>query len=182
MMKLTIDTPNDYIWTGLVIDEKFVLDAIECKIDSMEKAGVQVKRTPVREAIAVILQRPNLIHGKSVTNKLINLQPVNRDIEFLIKVVNTAPIKSTPAEVLSALREDVMVGNLWVNAAASLMAWELPVSKEEDYLLILECALDNLIEMGKNDEIDVLQAKSRNLGLSVIEKMKLQHLCLNRKV
>ena len=152
------------------------------KAESKINPNGGIKRTPIREAIAIILQNPRLLHDRGVTGKLIKLNPISPEIEFLLKVVNIIPVGLTAGTVLDSLRTSNAVSNVEMAKLASLMAWELPISKEEDYLLILKDALDKLIEKVRKNELDVLQTKSREFGLSRIEKMKLEFLVFNGKI
>lgn len=136
-----------------------------------------IKRTPMREVLALLIQNP------SYAQLTPNLSSVNQ---------LSMPGLSLLLEVLDICRANphISTGQLlerWRNQdneplLSRLASWEIPQLEGQDNRedLFLD-SLDKIIAQCVERQIENLQAKSRSIGLSVDEKRELQSLMLDLK-
>ena len=140
---------------------------------------VQIKRTPMREVIALLIQHPNFVTQLEFDMSAfenIELSGLN----LLLSIVDKC--RSDPNISTGQLLEHWR-GTKNEATLARLAAWELPLSKDEDNSLdVFLDAMDKIIDQCVKQQIEQLQTKSRTVGLSVEEKQELQLLILNRPV
>ncbi|KJF87835.1 DNA primase [Photobacterium phosphoreum] len=136
-----------------------------------------IKRTPMREVIALLIQHPLFVNQLKFDTKAfedIELAGLN----LLLSIVEKCRINPnvSTGQLLESWRntkDEAMM--------ARLAAWELPLSKDEDSTLeVFLDAMDNVINQCVQKQIEKLQAKSSTVGLSVEEKQELQSLLLDR--
>ena len=146
--------------------------------EAPKKAGQpEIKRTPMREVIALLIQNPEFVDSLEFDMAAfegIDVAGLNLLITIVEKCRANPNIKT--GQLLEGWRGSKSEGML-----ARLAAWELPLAKEEDNTLdVFLDAMDKVIDQCVKQQIEKLQAKSRTVGLSVEEKRELQLLILNR--
>ncbi|MGR5065340.1 DNA primase [Photobacterium sp. DNB22_13_2] len=146
--------------------------------DAPKKVGQpEIKRTPMREVIALLIQNPGFVN--SLEFDMAAFEGIDvAGLNLLITVVEKC--RANPnvrtGQLLEGWRGSKSEGML-----ARLAAWQLPLAKEEDNTLdVFLDAMDKVIDQCVKQQIEKLQAKSRTVGLSVEEKRELQLLILNR--
>ncbi|PSU30897.1 DNA primase [Photobacterium lutimaris] len=137
----------------------------------------EIKRTPMREVIALLVQNPEFVNSLEFDMAAfegIDVAGLNLLITIVEKCRANPNIKT--GQLLEGWRGSKSEGML-----ARLAAWQLPLVKEEDNTLdVFLDAMDKVIGQCVKQQIEKLQAKSRTVGLSVEEKRELQLLILNR--
>ncbi len=144
--------------------------------ESKPVGQVQIKRTPMREVIALLIQHPNFVTQLEFDMSAfdnIELSGLNLLLSIVDKCRNSPNIST--GQLLEHWR-----GTKSEAMMAKLAAWELPLSKDEDNSLdVFLDAMDKIIDQCVEQQIEQLQTKSRTIGLSVDEKQDLQLLLLN---
>ncbi|OAN19026.1 DNA primase [Photobacterium jeanii] len=153
---------------------------IELKQSAVEqpKAPQQdIKRTPMREAIALLIQNPHFVNSLAFDAQTFEGIEV-AGLNLLLSIVDKCRVRPniTTGQLLESWR-----GTKNEAMMARLAAWELPLSDNEDstHDVFLD-ALDKVFDQCVRQQIEKLQAKSNTIGLSVEEKQELQLLLLNR--
>ncbi|KHT65510.1 DNA primase [Photobacterium gaetbulicola] len=146
--------------------------------EAPKKAGQpEIKRTPMREVIALLIQNPQFVN--SLEFDMAAFEGIDvAGLNLLITIVEKCRVNPNikTGQLLEGWRGSKSEGML-----ARLAAWELPLAKEEDNTLdVFLDAMDKVIDQCVKQQIEKLQAKSRTVGLSVEEKRELQLLILNR--
>ncbi|WP_318523226.1 DNA primase [Photobacterium leiognathi] len=144
--------------------------------ESKPVGQVQIKRTPMREVIALLIQHPNFVTQLEFDMSAfdnIELSGLNLLLSIVDKCRNNPNISTGQLlEHWRGTKNEAMM--------AKLAAWELPLSKDEDNSLdVFLDAMDKIIDQCVEQQIEQLQTKSRTIGLSVDEKQDLQLLLLN---
>ncbi|WP_305407216.1 DNA primase [Photobacterium leiognathi] len=144
--------------------------------ESKPVGQVQIKRTPMREVIALLIQHPNFVTQLEFDMSAfdnIELSGLNLLLSIVDKCRNNPNISTGQLlEHWRGTKNEAMI--------AKLAAWELPLSKDEDNSLdVFLDAMDKIIDQCVEQQIEQLQTKSRTIGLSVDEKQDLQLLLLN---
>ncbi|MCG7585168.1 DNA primase [Photobacterium sp. OFAV2-7] len=136
-----------------------------------------IKRTPMRDVIALLLQNPRFV--SSLEFDMAAFEDISvPGLNLLISVVDKC--RSNPNITTGQLLE-YWRGSKNENMMARLAAWELPLAKDEDNTLdVFMDAMDKVLGQCVKQQIEKLQAKSNTVGLSVEEKRELQLLLLNR--
>ncbi|MEH0689527.1 DNA primase [Vibrio cholerae] len=134
----------------------------------------EIKRTPMREVIALLIQNP------SYAQMVPDLSSV-RELPV--------PGLSLFAQVLEYCHQhpNINTGQLletWRNTSheallSRLASWEIPLDEDNEQDIFYD-ALDNVLAQCIDKQIENLQAKSRSVGLSVEERLELQDLILQR--
>ncbi|MGF1700654.1 DNA primase [Photobacterium makurazakiensis] len=146
--------------------------------ETQKRAGQpEIKRTPMREVIALLVQNPHFVN--SLEFDMAAFEGIDvAGLSLLLSIVEkcrTNPNIKT-GQLLEGWRGSKSEGMM-----ARLAAWELPLVKDEDNTLdVFLDAMDKVIDQCVKQQIEKLQAKSRTVGLSVEEKRELQLLILNR--
>ncbi|MBW3697177.1 DNA primase [Vibrio sp. T187] len=135
----------------------------------------ELKRTPMREVIALLIQNPSYA----------DMVP---DISSVREL--TLPGLSLLIEVLDKCREHphINTGQLlehWRNSKneallSRLASWEIPLDEDNQEDIFLD-SLDNILAQCVEKQIENLQAKARSIGLSADEKRELLALMLDLK-
>lgn len=135
----------------------------------------EIKRTPMREVIALLIQNPSYA----------DMVP---DLSSVIEL--TLPGLSLLIEVLDKCRENphISTGQLlehWRNnkheaLLSRLASWEIPLDEDNQEDLFLD-SLDKILAQCVEKQIENLQAKARSIGLSAEEKRELLALMLDLK-
>ncbi|KXI21536.1 DNA primase [Photobacterium sanguinicancri] len=145
--------------------------------DKPKKPQQEIKRTPMREVIALLVQNPNFVNTLAFdtsTFEGIDIAGLN----LLLSIVDKC--RARPNITTGQLLENWR-GSKSEAMMARLAAWELPLLDNEDntHDVFLD-ALDKVFDQCVRQQIEKLQAKSNTIGLSVEEKRELQLLLLNR--
>ncbi|MGF1693055.1 DNA primase [Photobacterium kagoshimensis] len=145
--------------------------------DKPRKPQQDIKRTPMREVIALLVQNPHFVNTlafDTTTFEGIDVAGLN----LLLSIVDKCRARPniTTGQLLESWR-----GSKSEPMMARLAAWELPLLDNEDntHDVFLD-ALDKVFDQCVRQQIEKLQAKSNTIGLSVEEKRELQLLLLNR--
>ncbi|WP_273858400.1 DNA primase [Photobacterium sp. GSS17] len=146
--------------------------------ESQKKLGQpEIKRTPMREVIALLIQNPNFVDSlefDAAAFEGIDIPGLNLLLAIVEKCRTNPNIRT--GQLLESWR-----GSKSEAMLARLAAWELPLTPDEDNTLdVFLDAMDKVIDQCVKQQIEKLQAKSRSVGLSVEEKRDLQLLLLNR--
>ncbi|MDX1303427.1 DNA primase [Photobacterium sp.] len=146
-------------------------------VETKKVGQPDIKRTPMREVIALLIQKPNFVN--SLEFDMAAFEGINvAGLNLLLSIVDKC--RANPNITTGQLLENWR-GNKQESMMARLAAWELPLSKDEDNTLdVFLDAMDKVIGQCVKQQIEKLQAKSNTVGLSVEEKQELQLLLLNR--
>jgi DNA primase len=135
----------------------------------------KIKRTPMREVIALLVQNP------SYAQLVPDLSSV-RDL--------TVPGLRLFVEVLEYCHQhpNISTGQLmenWRNTSheallSRLAGWEIPLDEDNEQDIFLD-SLDNILAQCVEKQIENLQAKERSVGLSTEERRELLALMLDLK-
>jgi len=143
--------------------------------NSQPQPHKELKRTPMREVIALLIQNPSYA----------DMVP---DISSVREL--TLPGLSLLVEVLDKCRAHphINTGQLlehWRNSKneallSRLASWEIPLDEDNQEDIFLD-SLDNILAQCVEKQIENLQAKARSIGLSADEKRELLALMLDLK-
>ena len=173
-----------YLWqelslrTGLSADQ--VQGALSKKVKTEEKTIPQphrdIKRTPMREVIALLIQNPSFVVQVPDLNSVSEI-PIP-GLSLLLNVVDMCRLNPhiTTGQLLEQWRN-----NSNERLLSRLAAWEIPLRDEDNEEDIFLDALDNIIAQCIEKQIETLQAKERSVGLSTEEKRELLALMLELK-
>ncbi|GAK84667.1 DNA primase [Vibrio ponticus] len=135
----------------------------------------EIKRTPMREVIALLIQNPSYAEMVPDLSSVKNL---------------TVPGLSLLLEVLEYCQAhpNITTGQLleqWRNSSQSalmlrLAGWQIPLDDDNEMDIFLD-SLDKILSQCVEKQIDNLQAKERSVGLSAEEKRELLALMLDLK-
>jgi len=143
--------------------------------DSRPQPHKEIKRTPMREVIALLIQNP------SYAEMVPDLSTV-REL--------TVPGLSLFVEVLEYCHQhpNITTGQLlecWRNTSheallSRLAGWEIPLDEDNEKDIFLD-SLDKILAQCVEKQIENLQAKERSVGLSTEERRELLALMLDLK-
>ncbi|CCO45330.1 DNA primase [Vibrio nigripulchritudo SOn1] len=144
-------------------------------IEKVPQPHKEIKRTPMREVIALLLQNP---HYVEMVPDLSSIRHIN------------LPGLSLFGEVLDKCRAhpNINTGQLlehWRNEKngtllSRLAGWEVPLKEDNQEDIFLD-SLDNILAQCVEKQIESLQAKDRSVGLTPDEKRELVALMLDLK-
>jgi DNA primase len=136
----------------------------------------EIKRTPMREVIALLLQHPSYVEQVPDLNSVSEIPLPG--LTLLLDVVDKCRINPhiTTGLLLEHWR-DSSNGKL----LSRLAAWEIPLQDDNNEQDIFLDAMDNIIAQCIEKQIETLQAKERSTGLSADEKRELLALMLDLK-
>lgn len=135
----------------------------------------ELKRTPMREVIALLLQNPSyadMVPDLSSVRELA-LPGLSLFVEVLDKC-HTSPHINT-GQLLEHWRHSKHEALL-----SRLASWEIPLDDDNQEDIFLD-SLDNILAQCVEKQIENLQAKARSVGLSAEEKRELLALMLDLK-
>ena len=145
------------------------------QVESRPQPHKEIKRTPMREVIALLIQNP------SYAQMVPDLSTV-REL--------TVPGLSLFVEVLEYCHShpNITTGQLiehWRNSSheallSRLAGWEIPLDDDNEQDIFLD-SLDKILAQCVEKQIENLQAKARSVGLSAEEKRELLALMLDLK-
>lgn len=139
-----------------------------------KKPQPEIKRTPMREVITLLLQNPELaqlVPDLSNINE-ISLPGLSLFASLLDKCRSNPNV--TTGQLLEYWRGDKNEPLL-----SRLASWELPLDQDNEKDVFMD-ALDKILIQCIEKQIESLQAKERSLGLSVEEKQELNALIMHR--
>ncbi|UTM56914.1 DNA primase [Photobacterium sp. CCB-ST2H9] len=136
-----------------------------------------IKRTPMRVAIALLLQNPGFASELELnTGDFVGIELAG--LKLLLTIVDKCRLRPniTTGQLLEDWRETEQE-----QLMARLATWDIPLGNDESSLhTVFFDAMDKVIDQCVTQQIEKLQAKSNTVGLSVEEKRELQLLLLNR--
>ncbi|KGY08316.1 DNA primase [Vibrio sinaloensis] len=145
------------------------------QVESRPQPHKEIKRTPMREVIALLIQNP------SYAQMVPDLSTV-REL--------TVPGLSLFVEVLEYCHShpNITTGQLiehWRNSSheallSRLAGWEIPLDDDNEQDIFLD-SLDKILALCVEKQIENLQAKERSVGLSTEERRELLALMLDLK-
>ncbi|MFH0265992.1 DNA primase [Vibrio rumoiensis] len=134
----------------------------------------EIKRTPMRLVIALLLQKPSYaeLAPDLETIRHIDLPGLSLLLNVLDICRENPHIKS--AQLIEHWRDQKNEALL-----SRLMNWDIPLNDDNEQDVFLD-TLDKILAQCVEKQIETLQAKERSSGLSVEEKRELQDLILQR--
>lgn len=135
----------------------------------------ELKRTPMREVIALLVQNPNYAEMVPELSSVKHL--VIPGLSLLVNVVENCQQHPhiTTGQLLEHWRNNEHEALL-----SRLASWEIPLVEDNQEELFLD-SLDNILAQCVEKQIENLQAKERSVGLSTDEKRELIALMLELK-
>ncbi|OEF25463.1 DNA primase [Vibrio rumoiensis] len=159
-----------------LLDERQLqqLIAKETKQDSLPQPHKEIKRTPMRVVIALLLQKPSYAELAPDLNSIrhIDLPGLSLLLSLLDICRENPHIKS--GQLLEHWRDQKNEALL-----SRLVNWDIPLNDDNEQDVFLD-TLDKILAQCIAKQIETLQAKERSSGLSVEEKRELQDLILQR--
>ncbi|AUI85242.1 DNA primase [Vibrio azureus] len=135
----------------------------------------EIKRTPMREVIALLMQNPS--YAKMVPDlssvKMLAIPGLSLFVDVLDKCITHPHINT--GQLLEHWRNDRNEKLL-----SRLASWDIPVDEDNQEEIFLD-SLDKIIAQCVEKQIENLQAKARSIGLSAEEKRELLALMLDLK-
>lgn len=173
-----------YLWQELSLKTGLSSDQVQNALskntqkesDTAPKPHREIKRTPMREVIALLLQHPSYVEQVPDLNSVSEIPLPG--LTLLLSVVDKCRINPhiTTGQLLEHWR-DSSNGKL----LSRLAAWEIPLQDDNNEQDIFLDAMDNIIAQCIEKQIETLQAKERSAGLSADEKRELLALMLDLK-
>ncbi|MGL5430963.1 MAG: DNA primase [Vibrio sp.] len=178
--KTTDPSLKAYLWKELTLGtgwsdfqlQKFLNSLLTTNRDSRLAPHKVIKRTPMRDVIALLVQNP------SYAELVPDLSSV-RDLMI--------PGLDTFREILEKCRQhpNITTGQLlehWRDTKnetllSRLASWEIPLVEDNQEELFLD-SLDKILAQCVEKQIEILQAKERSVGLSTEQRRELQDLIL----
>ncbi|WP_260603017.1 DNA primase [Vibrio cholerae] len=178
--KTTDPSLKAYLWKELTLGtgwsdfqlQKFLNSLLTTNSNSQPSPHTAIKRTPMRDVIALLIQNPSYAE----------LVPDLASVRHLM-----IPGLDTFSEVLEKCRQypHITTGQLlehWRDSKnetllSRLASWEIPLVEDNQEELFLD-SLDKILAQCVEKQIENLQAKERSVGLSTEEKRELQDLIL----
>ncbi|WP_341661988.1 DNA primase [Vibrio sp.] len=181
--KTTDPSLQAYLWKELTLGtgwsdfqlQKFLNSLITATADTKPTPHKEIKRTPMREVIALLIQNPNYAQ--------------------MVPDLTTVRELSVPGlrlfiEVLEYCHQhpNINTGQLieyWRNTSheallSRLAGWEIPLDEDNEQDIFLD-SLDKILAQCVEKQIEDLQAKERSVGLSTEERRELLALMLDLK-
>ncbi|BDR14621.1 DNA primase [Vibrio sp. STUT-A11] len=181
--KTTDPSLKAYLWKELTLGtgwsdfqlQKFLNTLLKSNPETRPQPHKEIKRTPMREVIALLIQNP------SYAQMVPDLSTV-RDLSI--------PGLSLFVDVLDKCQAHphINTGQLlehWRNSQneallSRLASWDIPLDEDNQEEIFLD-SLDKIIAQCVEKQIENLQAKARSVGLSAEEKRELLALMLDLK-
>ncbi|MBD1575198.1 MULTISPECIES: DNA primase [Vibrio] len=141
---------------------------------SVPQPHKEIKRTPMRVVIALLLQKPSYAE---LVPDLTSIKDI--DIPGLSLLLNVLDIcREKPhiksGQLIENWRETKIEALL-----SRLMNWDIPLNDDNEQDVFLD-TLDKILAQCISKQIETLQARERSSGLSVEERRELQDLILQR--
>ena len=135
----------------------------------------ELKRTPMREVIALLIQNPNYADMVPDLSSVKGLQLPG--LSLFVEVLDICQVNPhiSTGQLLENWRESKHEALL-----SRLASWEIPLVEDNQEDIFLD-SLDNILAQCVEKQIENLQAKARSVGLSAEEKRELLALMLDLK-
>lgn len=135
----------------------------------------ELKRTPMREVIALLIQNPNYADMVPDLSSVKGLQLPG--LSLFVEVLDICQVNPhiSTGQLLEHWRESKHEALL-----SRLASWEIPLVEDNQEDIFLD-SLDNILAQCIEKQIENLQAKARSVGLSAEEKRELLALMLDLK-
>ncbi|MBL4828767.1 MAG: DNA primase [Aliivibrio sp.] len=159
-----------------VPDEKQLEKLLSSPIESSTKRRPlpDIKRTPMREAIALLIQKPSLVELVPDLSEVGQLSVPGLSLfTALLDICRENPHIST-GQLIEHWR-----GNKSEPLLSRLAGWDLLLDQDNQQDVFTD-ALDKILNQCIEQRMDMLKAKSNSVGLSVEEKRELNQLSINR--
>ncbi|MEZ9057163.1 DNA primase [Vibrio pelagius] len=181
--KTTDASLKAYLWRELTLGtgwsdfqlQKFLNTLLTNNKEAKVQPHKEIKRTPMREVIALLIQNPSyadMVPDLSSVHDL-PLPGLSLFVEVLDKCRESPHIKT--GQLLEHWRE-----NKNETLLSRLASWEIPLDDDNQEDIFLD-SLDNILAQCVEKQIENLQAKARSVGLSAEEKRELLALMLDLK-
>lgn len=181
--KTTDASLKAYIWVEILKGtgwsdfqlEKFLNSLLVNKQETRAQPHKEIKRTPMREVIALLLQNPSyaeMVPDLSTVRDL-SLPGLNLFVEVVDKC--QAHPHMTTGQLLEQWR-----GSSNEALLSRLASWVIPLDDDNQEDVFID-SLDKILSQCIEKQIENLQAKERSVGLSVEEKRELLALMLDLK-
>lgn len=181
--KTTDASLKAYLWRELTLGtgwsdfqlQKFLNTLLTSNKEAKAQPHKEIKRTPMREVIALLIQNPSyadMVPDLSSVHDL-PLPGLSLFVEVLDKCRESPHIKT--GQLLEHWRE-----NKNETLLSRLASWEIPLDDDNQEDIFLD-SLDNILAQCVEKQIENLQAKARSVGLSAEEKRELLALMLDLK-
>ncbi len=144
--------------------------------EARRPAQPEIKRTPMREVITLLLQNPNLSQLVPDLDSVqeIPLPGLSLFLQLLEKCRDNPHI--TTGQLLEYWRGDKDRPLL-----SRLAEWELPIDQDNIQDVFID-SLDKVLAQCIENQVEALQTKERSVGLSAEEKRELAELVISRLV
>ncbi|EJB8415992.1 TPA: DNA primase [Vibrio vulnificus] len=160
-----------------LVDERQLQQLIDRQgqTDKKPQPHRELKRTPMREVVALLIQRP------SFSQLVPDLTPVKHltipGLSLLIEVLERCQARPniTTGQLLESWR-----GSQNEQLLSRLAGWEIPLDDDNEEDIFLD-SLDKILAQCVEKQIENLQAKDRSIGLSADERRELMALMLDLK-
>ncbi|MDW6093842.1 DNA primase [Vibrio rhizosphaerae] len=172
-----------YLWEELSLRTGLSANAIQSALNKKQisqqtpaiRPQTEMKRTPMREVIALLLQNPNYADRIPDLSSIatLDIPGLSLFIEVLEKCQNYPNV--TTGQLLENWR-----GHRNEPLLSRLASWDIPLVEDNQEEIFLD-SLDKIITQCVEKQIENLQAKERSVGLSADEKRELLALMLDLK-
>ncbi|SJN55669.1 DNA primase [Vibrio ruber DSM 16370] len=172
-----------YLWEELSLRTGLSANAIQSTLNkkqtseqtSAPRRQTEMKRTPMREVIALLLQNPNYADRVPDLSSIaaLDIPGLSLFIEVLEKCRDYPNV--TTGQLLENWR-----GHQHEPLLSRLASWDIPLVEDNQEEIFLD-SLDKIITQCVEKQIENLQAKERSVGLSADEKRELLALMLDLK-
>ncbi|QMV15430.1 DNA primase [Vibrio spartinae] len=172
-----------YLWEELSLRTGLSANAIQSALNKKQvseqtsaiRPQAEMKRTPMREVIALLLQNPNYADRIPDLSSVatLDIPGLSLFIEVLEKCRNYPNV--TTGQLLENWR-----GHRNEPLLSRLASWDIPLVEDYQEEIFLD-SLDKIITQCVEKQIENLQAKERSVGLSADEKRELLALMLDLK-
>jgi DNA primase len=172
-----------YLWEELSLRTGLSANAIQSALNKKQvsehspaiRPQAEMKRTPMREVIALLLQNPSYADRIPDLSSIatLDIPGLSLFIEVLEKCRNYPNV--TTGQLLENWR-----GHRNEPLLSRLASWDIPLVEDNQEEIFLD-SLDKIITQCVEKQIENLQAKERSVGLSADEKRELLALMLDLK-
>ncbi|UWZ97873.1 DNA primase [Vibrio splendidus] len=172
-----------YLWKELALGtgwsdfqlQKFLNALLKVNNDNKPQPHKELKRTPMREVIALLIQNPSYADMVPDLSSVKGLQLPGLSLFVeVLDICRVSPHIST-GQLLEHWRENKHEALL-----SRLASWEIPLDEDNQEDIFLD-SLDNILAQCVEKQIENLQAKARSVGLSAEEKRELLALMRDLK-
>ncbi|MBE4584157.1 DNA primase [Vibrio navarrensis] len=181
--KTTDPSLKAYLWKQLTLGtgwsdfqlEKFLNALLKGTRENRPSPHKDIKRTPMREVIALLTQNPSYAQLVPDLSSVAHLTIPG--LSLLIEVLEKCQARPniTTGQLLESWR-----GSQNETLLSRLASWEIPLDEDNEEDIFLD-SLDKILAQCVEKQIENLQAKDRSIGLSADERRELLALMLDLK-